>query len=266
MPCLTEYQDEDIYVKDPFSPLPTFIFAHTKPSEEYVPLSEVDPKEEFFAHLQQILLLDDPNETEQAAWVKFANCFQSLDGLFRYIPFLRSYLNTALKNLIELGVDHVETRVIGFSTYDKDRVYDYNYSLQLLEDIRKDFAHDISLRVIHCVVRTFTPPDKLRPHLELCQEMMRKFPDLVVGFDFVGYEDGPHNSYAEFKPVLKEFVDSVQFFLHAGETSAVDTVAARNVFDAVELETKRIGHGLSLKHYIDELGPHSFFFHIQAKD
>ena len=75
-------------------------------------------------------------------------------------------------------------------------------------------------------------------------ELQKKYPNFLVGFDFVGQEDlgKTLNSYAD---KLKE-ISYGRFFFHAGETNWFNTEADVNLIDALLMDTKRIGHGYSL--------------------
>lgn len=86
-----------------------------------------------------------------------------------------------------------------------------------------------------------------------------EFPTLLAGYDLVGQEDAGR-PLRDLLPELFWFrkqvademggeaggVDSMPFFFHAGETLGDGTATDNNLFDAVLLGTRRIGHGFSL--------------------
>ncbi|KUI74389.1 Adenosine deaminase CECR1-A [Cytospora mali] len=81
-----------------------------------------------------------------------------------------------------------------------------------------------------------------------------EFPHLLAGYDLVGQED-LGRPLADVLPELfwfrKQLADegmaeSMPFFFHAGETLGDGTATDNNLFDAVLLGTRRIGHGFSL--------------------
>lgn len=82
-----------------------------------------------------------------------------------------------------------------------------------------------------------------------------EFPHLLSGFDLVGQED-LGRPLADVLPELfwfrKQLADegledgAMPFFFHAGETLGDGTATDQNLFDAVLLGTRRIGHGFSL--------------------
>ena len=72
---------------------------------------------------------------------------------------------------------------------------------------------------------------------------------VLVGFDLVGPEDTtkPIIDYLvpllRFKDRQKELGLEIPFIFHAGETLGDGTAADDNLYDAILLGTKRIGHG-----------------------
>ena len=70
-----------------------------------------------------------------------------------------------------------------------------------------------------------------------------------IGFDLVGHEDAlrPLTDYLEpltrFVQRQKELGIEIPFIFHAGETLGDGTHADDNLYDAILLGTKRIGHG-----------------------
>ena len=69
------------------------------------------------------------------------------------------------------------------------------------------------------------------------------------GFDLVGHEDSLKPLIHYLVP-LKRFVErqkeeglDIPFIFHAGETLGDGTAADMNLYDAILLGTKRIGHG-----------------------
>jgi len=71
----------------------------------------------------------------------------------------------------------------------------------------------------------------------------------------VGHEDGetskPLIYYAE--PLLRfaEKHPDIPFLFHAGETLGDGTAADMNLYDAILLGAKRIGHGLVVRHEVE---------------
>lgn len=85
-----------------------------------------------------------------------------------------------------------------------------------------------------------------------CIRMKQKFPDLIAGFDFVGQED-LGRPLAELTTLIFWFRKqcaqagvNIPFFFHAGECLGDGDETDENLFDALLLGTRRIGHGFSL--------------------
>ena len=105
-----------------------------------------------------------------------------------------------------------------------------------------------STQIIYSTIR-FVSPEELEWYLEDCLALAQEFPHLIAGFDLVGQEDTlvPLIDYAEqllrFVDRQKEVGVHVPFMFHAGETLGDGTRADLNLYDAILLGTKRIGHG-----------------------
>ena len=91
--------------------------------------------------------------------------------------------------------------------------------------------------------------EELEWYLADCLAMKEEFPHLVAGFDLVGHED-TLKPLIEFIEPLTNFVEKqkelgldIPFMFHAGETLGDGSIADMNLYDAIQLGTKRIGHG-----------------------
>lgn len=85
-----------------------------------------------------------------------------------------------------------------------------------------------------------------------CIALKQEFPELIAGYDLVGQED-MGRPLADLTPELFWFKKAcaqngvdIPFFFHAGETLGDGDETDENLFDAVLLGTRRIGHGFSL--------------------
>ena len=88
--------------------------------------------------------------------------------------------------------------------------------------------------------------------MEECIDLKEQFSELIAGFDLVGQED-LGRPLADLTPELFWFKKAcaergvdIPFFFHAGETLGDGNEVDENLFDAVLLGTRRIGHGFSL--------------------
>lgn len=88
--------------------------------------------------------------------------------------------------------------------------------------------------------------------MKQCIAMKKLYPDMIAGFDLVGQEDlgkplqdlVPELFWFK-KRCVEEGVD-IPFYFHAGETLGDGDSTDENLFDAILLGTRRIGHGFSL--------------------
>lgn len=88
--------------------------------------------------------------------------------------------------------------------------------------------------------------------MRACIALKQQFPDLIAGYDLVGQEDLGQPLAALtpelfwFKKTCAENGVDIPFFFHAGETLGDGNETDENLFDAILLGTRRIGHGFSL--------------------
>ncbi|KAG8533802.1 uncharacterized protein KY384_001543 [Bacidia gigantensis] len=195
-------------------------------------------------------------------WQKFASCFQPLDALQSYEPILRASIRHLLEDLIQDGIRWVDFRCIfGSSKFFKEGKEDASpHSMDLLQ-VWSEEIHSFQesedgkgfwgCRFIWTTLRSWSRKQVLE-HMKSCIEMKLEFPDLICGFDCVGYENAGR-SLADLTPELfwfkKRCVENgvdIPFFFHAGECIGDGDEADQNLFDAILLGTRRIGHGFSL--------------------
>lgn len=103
-------------------------------------------------------------------------------------------------------------------------------------------------QVIYTTVRVLSP-EEIEWYLEDCITLKQEFPDLIAGFDIVGDENEARPLIDYIKPLLafkqhvKDLGLDLPLLLHAGETLSDGGKADNNLYDALLLGTKRIGHG-----------------------
>jgi adenosine deaminase CECR1 len=195
-----------------------------------------------------------------AVWRKFTSCFGILASLQHYEPIFRKFIRNFLKGLLDDGVRWVDIRsvfVVPFTRAGEEEPdKDYVNMLQALQEEIDAFKKSDEgqrfwgARLIWTTIRSFDTKTIANDMLE-CIAMKQEFPDLIAGYDLVGQED-LGRSLAELTPELFWFkkqcaqagVD-LPFFFHAGETLGDGDSVDENLFDAVLLGTRRIGHGFS---------------------
>jgi adenosine deaminase CECR1 len=118
-------------------------------------------------------------------------------------------------------------------------------------ELRAEGKGECHCKIIYATVR-FVTPERLRWYLEDCLQLAHAHPDLIIGFDAVGHED-PLIRLREYVPELLRFKQRqieeglyIPLILHAGETLGDGTGTDENLYDALLLGSKRLGHAYSL--------------------
>ncbi|OAL65910.1 adenosine deaminase [Trichophyton rubrum] len=114
-------------------------------------------------------------------------------------------------------------------------------------------------RLIWTVLRVLDA-DSIVTSMKDCLEAKQAYPHLVAGFDLVGQEDLGQTLAALMPQILwfrQQCISqnlNIPFFFHAGECLGDGDSTDRNLYDAILLNTRRIGHAFSLfkhPHLID---------------
>ena len=203
----------------------------------------------------------DHHQGPDAIWRKFGSCFPIINTMLNYEPILRPAIQRLLAELLEDGVRWVDLRACFiFQYYRKGQSSpekDYDAFFETFgQEVEKFQATEAGsrfwgARFIWTALRQHSKEEIVKNML-LCIETKKKFPDLISGFDFVGQEDKgrplvdllPEIFWFK-KRCVEEGVE-IPFFFHAGECLGDGDETDENLFDAVLLGTRRIGHGFSL--------------------
>ncbi|KAF9246421.1 Metallo-dependent hydrolase [Melanogaster broomeanus] len=189
------------------------------------------------------------HNTSAKIWSKFQSTFAITDPIIRYMPIQEAYLRQFIMSSIADGILYIESRYNFIIDYLIAKDGETKLPIrELFVSVHRLFA---GLKIIYNVSRTITC-EQLHVELKRCIEFKREFPHLIAGFDLVGQEDinTPLIDYAEpflrFIEYQKQEGIEIPFLFHAGETLGDGTTADMNLYDAILLGTKRIGHGFSL--------------------
>ncbi|KAK0542862.1 hypothetical protein OC845_006407 [Tilletia horrida] len=198
------------------------------------------------------------------AWAKFLTTFRVIHGLLGYEPNLKEHVKQMCRINARDGVRYVETRINFFLPYmvrangqhdltHREWVQIYDEAVtEVRQELRAEGIDFWDARIIYSTVRIIDNAT-LRLALEDCRALKKEFPHRIVGFDLVGHED-PGTPLKTYLPELLRFkreqselgLEEIPFILHAGETLGDGNHTDENLFDALLLGTKRIGHGYSL--------------------
>ncbi|KAI4920805.1 hypothetical protein J4E85_008920 [Alternaria conjuncta] len=208
-------------------------------------------------HSEHLSHHEGPNEV----WRKFISCFPILGSLIYYEPIFRKFVRRMCKALVDDGVYYVDLRAAFYTPYrsSKKEIWDsdhFNLLEHLADEIEKFKASEDGkdfwgARMIWTTIRQFGKKQVIES-MKQCIEMKIEFPEIIAGYDLVGQEDlgRPLSDLAPElfwfrKACAQEGVD-IPFFFHAGETLGDGDSTDENLFDAIILGTRRIGHGFSL--------------------
>lgn len=220
--------------------------------------------DEFDDHLRKefTLVVDDyvkKYPDNNAIWKSFKKYFKTILSIVSYKPAWEQYFYDALKEYRHDNVFFLEVRSILPTLYDLDgNVYDPVATAESYQKVTEQFMHDypdfMGAKLIYAPSRG-TEQFTFDEYLRFAKEIKRKLPDFFAGFDLVNHEDaGPPNKH--FLPQLVNEKDNLNYYFHAAETNWNGMDSDENLYDALALDTKRIGHGFALiKHplLIDEV-------------
>lgn len=194
-------------------------------------------------------------------WEKFAHCFPVLNSILAYEPIFRAAIQRLLLELVDDGLRWVEFRMAFVFQYRREGCEEpekgYEEFFRVFnEEVKKFKAMEKTeslwgCRFIWTTLRAFGKKD-IVDSMKQCISVKQSYPDLIAGFDLVGQED-MGRSLADLTPEFfwfrKRCIETgveIPFFFHAGECLGDGDDADQNLFDAVLLGTRRIGHGFSL--------------------
>ncbi|KAI0386651.1 Metallo-dependent hydrolase [Hypomontagnella monticulosa] len=194
-------------------------------------------------------------------WQKFYKCFRVVGSMIHYEPIFRKFLQRLMGLLQADGIRWSELRFSWALDYYKlgseTPESDFGAMMTVMdEEVARFQATEEGngfwgLRVIWATLRMFPTRDIVQ-NMEHCITTKITHPHLVAGYDLVGQEDGgrPLRDLLPelfwFRKQCAEEGVNIPFFFHAGECLGSGNATDHNLFDAVLLGTRRIGHGFSL--------------------
>ncbi|RDW94438.1 metallo-dependent hydrolase-2 [Coleophoma crateriformis] len=203
-------------------------------------------------------------QSTHGIWAQFNFRTQFMKGLFSYESAFRAYTRACVIDFAEDNIQYAEIRpnFMANNSVKKDDASGSYDNFETLEIIREEYFNAVDeikkrgdyfggLKVIYCHPRIFSPPQVVKA-LEECLAMKLKRPEFICGFDLVGEEEMGN----ELRIFTKEFLDfqqnckkagvDIPFLFHCGETLESGGKTDGNLYDAILLNAKRIGHGYSL--------------------
>ncbi|KAJ3575804.1 hypothetical protein NP233_g846 [Leucocoprinus birnbaumii] len=204
--------------------------------------------------------------------------------LVHFLPIFKQYLRIFLLASVDDGISYVEVRMDFYFakdliSADGKRTVTHREVLELFdatvnevkgELVRENRGHKfLGARIIYTAFRALDPKD-LYYYVDDCLNLKKEFPHIIAGaaildrlskrslnqtepgFDLVGNEDELRPLIDYIEPLLyfrkRQAQESVEipFLFHAGETLGDGNLTDDNMYDALLLGTRRIGHGFSL--------------------
>lgn len=204
------------------------------------------------------------HQTGRGIWDKFNHRTQMMKGLFAYESAFRNYTQACIKDFVKDNIQYAEIRPNFMSTNSlktddgKGSIGNDGIMKIIDEELRKTMDQISKrgdyfggMKVIYCTPRSFQNA-QIEIALDECIELKKKYSDLLCGFDLVGHEEMGN----ELRQFIPEFLDfrkkcksqdlEIPFLFHCGETLECGDKVDGNLFDAVLLNSKRIGHGYAI--------------------
>jgi len=208
--------------------------------------------EDFDKALYKSITLGPEDANVPDIWQEFQNCFQRMGLLDAYRPVFEGFSRKMFNDLIEEHVQYVEFRGMPGGVYDLTGTrLSIEECLSILDSIVKDVRQaspTFDVKYVECAGGQMNTNDLAR-RLDMVLQRRQHYPDKIKGFDIVGEEDKRHTHLYFINELLYARANAARrqttlpLYLHSGESNWVEN---ENLYDAVLLDAKRIGHGLAL--------------------
>ncbi|KAI0417807.1 hypothetical protein F5X98DRAFT_363528 [Xylaria grammica] len=209
------------------------------------------------------------------AWREFNGRTKMMKGLFNYETAFRRYTRKCLEEFVKDNVQYAEIRPNFMQTNQilndsaETKIDNFGTMNCIIEEYEKFMKHigDMGedgkiidnqqhrptfsgMKVIYCTPRSFSR-EAVTKALDECIKMKKMWPDYIAGFDLVGEEAfaKPHplryfeEEFRNFRVRCEAEKLEIPFLFHCGETP--DDLEG-NLETALELNSRRIGHGYAL--------------------
>ncbi|XP_013167566.1 PREDICTED: adenosine deaminase CECR1-like [Papilio xuthus] len=182
-------------------------------------------------------------------WRKFEKISNVISQLIIYRPVTEKFFYEALNEFYNDNIQYIEIRSGLKSLYELNgTVHDKLYMPRLYRDVAERFKRDhpdfVGVKLIVTRHRLKTD-EEIRKTINLARQVKQEMPSFLAGFDLVGQED-LGRSLSDILPLLNEAKNDLKYYFHGGETNWYGTSTDENLFDAVLLGSKRIGHAYGL--------------------
>ncbi|KAH8809299.1 hypothetical protein F5884DRAFT_822343 [Xylogone sp. PMI_703] len=234
-----------------------------KIEQDGVVRSDIEAAESWLAGKMHISEKEAHNErqTGRGIWEKFNFRTQMMKGLFAYESAFRNYIQACIRDFEEDNIQYAEIRPNFMSTNslkrDDGREPINNEGIMkiieeelavTMEELKSEGKYFGGMKVIYCTPRSFHK-SQVEDALNECIKLKREFGNLLCGFDLVGHEEMGNelrhftSEFLSFRQKCKKSNLDIPFLFHCGETLNVGDRVDGNLYDAVLLNARRIGHG-----------------------
>ena len=188
-------------------------------------------------------------------WKEFEKMFQRRIGYVNYRPVFTDFFCAAFDSLLKDNIQHVELRsIISPNIYDLEHGPNY-YNRDSMVNCLKWAAARTQQKAPHFTMKIIYTGLRFLPRPIICADLVAAFkirqahPETVIGYDLVGEEDGGYptlyhlDCWDNLDSLAEAYDVDMPLYLHDGESNWHDN---ENLYDALLLRTKRIGHGINL--------------------
>lgn len=234
---------------------------HAFPKKEvpkgFQKVSRLHNKEKtFYQDLRELLTFEQAMDRDSVdIWKEFQVIFQRLNGFVKYEKIFVDYITDGLKILADDNIQHAELRMpyrnylysLG-QTADPTDLPRFLQALDQIDQNIKAIDPDFTFNIIHTNLR-FRNTAAIWADMQEIYQNKVQHPRWLKGYDLVAEEDAGHPTLFHVQNFLQ--LDSLEkahgvhlpLYLHDGEScwASID-----NLYDAVLLGSKRIGHGFNL--------------------
>lgn len=201
-------------------------------------------------------------QTVDGIWMLFKRSFMVLRGLTGYVTAWKNHFRRVLWHCARDGVGYAEIRIPmkwdNFVWRDDGEVQlTRREMVGLLKEVLEEEEPKIKaeglvwwgVRFIYGSYR-LAERENMKWMMDDAIDLKQAYPDLMCGFDMQGQEDDGHShlhwieELLDFRARCDKLGLDYPFIFHAGET--LNSTTSSNLYDAILLSTKRIGHAFSL--------------------
>ena len=206
--------------------------------------------------LRSLIVFDEKIDHDSVdIWKEFEMVFSRIYGFVYYKPVFEDYIVHGLSLLAEDNFQYAELRM-GFKnniyTVDEpaqvDHINEFVESLQRIKARIQAIDPEFEFKIIHADLR-FKDAASIEQAIKTAFAYRQDYPEWLRGFDLVAEEDAGNTTLYHVPQFLKlNAMDDnggieLPLYLHDGESN---WASVDNLYDAVLLGTRRIGHGFNL--------------------